>query len=156
MILWRVQALKTFVQKLTALRHLYCLQCYKLLCRFWGLQKACMAGLGCDTFRKLWYKNFYECWIFVSAAKTGDSVCFRSQCVSTPTAAVIDIDILSLEVHSTSIAATRPMTYVGAIGLPMKVRVGFSWSVVENGLFFFTRLNSYIGLFMINSLIWIY
>ncbi|KAG1362600.1 putative RNA polymerase sigma factor sigB [Cocos nucifera] len=57
-------------------------------------------------------------------AKARDSVCFRSQCVSTPTPAVIDFEhILSLEAHSTSSAATRPLTYVGAIGPPMKANI---------------------------------
>ncbi|KAG1354977.1 RNA polymerase sigma factor sigB [Cocos nucifera] len=57
-------------------------------------------------------------------SKGGDSVCFRSQCVSTPTAAVIEIQrIPSLEARSNSLDATRPLTYVGAVGPPMKTGI---------------------------------
>ena len=78
--------------------------------------------------------------VSVSAAKARDSVCFRSQCVSTQTAAVIDIQrIPSLEARSNSLDATRPLTYVGSVGPPMKVRVGFLLKCCRN--VFFTRLN---------------
>ncbi|XP_058085187.1 RNA polymerase sigma factor sigB isoform X2 [Magnolia sinica] len=56
------------------------------------------------------------------AVKAREPVCFR-QCVSSSTTAVIGVDNLrlpSLEDQSTSSAAVRPLTYLGAIGPPAK------------------------------------
>ncbi|XP_072968502.1 RNA polymerase sigma factor sigB-like [Typha angustifolia] len=54
-------------------------------------------------------------------SKSRDSVCFRSQCALNPVAAVIDVERLpSSEAYSTSLAATRPFTYMGALGPPTK------------------------------------
>eukprot|EP00262_Sarcandra_glabra_P022268 TRINITY_DN9827_c0_g1_i2.p1 TRINITY_DN9827_c0_g1~~TRINITY_DN9827_c0_g1_i2.p1 ORF type:complete len:570 (-),score=109.37 TRINITY_DN9827_c0_g1_i2:161-1870(-) len=59
--------------------------------------------------------------------KTRDPVCFRGQCISSTTIAVVDMEKLripSLEAHSASVATVRPLTYVGAIGPPAKANFG--------------------------------
>lgn len=67
-----------------------------------------------------------------SAAKNREPVCFRAQCVlsttttSTATTTVLDVEKLrlpSLEVHSNSVAANRPWTYIGAVGPPTEVKL---------------------------------
>lgn len=56
--------------------------------------------------------------------KSKDHVCVRKNCILSSMTAVVDVDKLqipSLETHSTSLTAVRPLTYVGAIGPPPKV-----------------------------------
>lgn len=51
----------------------------------------------------------------------------RNHCVSSQMAAVIDFDttrVPTLEPRTTSSAVPRPLSYVGAIGPPAKVRIG--------------------------------
>ncbi|XP_068634996.1 RNA polymerase sigma factor sigB-like [Aristolochia californica] len=59
-----------------------------------------------------------------SNSKPREVLFFRVQCLSSATTAVLDsekLHIPSLEAHSTSVAVVRPLTYVGAIGPPMKM-----------------------------------
>ncbi|KAJ4721396.1 RNA polymerase sigma factor [Melia azedarach] len=68
-------------------------------------------------------------------SKNREPVCFRAQCVlsttttSTATTTVLDVEKLrlpSLEVHSNSVAANRPWTYIGAVGPPTEENFGAS------------------------------
>ncbi|KAJ0970969.1 hypothetical protein J5N97_018928 [Dioscorea zingiberensis] len=55
--------------------------------------------------------------------KSRDHISIRKNCVLSSMTAVVDVEKLqipSLETHSTSLAAVRPLTYVGAIGPPPK------------------------------------
>ena len=60
--------------------------------------------------------------------KSKDHVCVRKNCILSSMTAVVDVDKLqipSLETHSTSLTAVKPLTYVGSIGPPPKVRFIF-------------------------------
>ncbi|XP_077234760.1 RNApolymerase sigma subunit 2 [Tasmannia lanceolata] len=60
-----------------------------------------------------------------SHLKIREPVCFRGHCVSLSTTVVVDVEKLqipSLEAHSSSVAAVRPLTYIGAIGPPAKTK----------------------------------
>ncbi|XP_068650395.1 RNA polymerase sigma factor sigB-like [Aristolochia californica] len=57
-------------------------------------------------------------------SKPREVLFLRVQCLSSSTAAVLDSEKLyipSLEAYSTSVAAVRPLTYVGSIGPPAKI-----------------------------------
>lgn len=59
------------------------------------------------------------------AVKSRGPVNFNNQCISSRMMAVIELDKTcgpTLEAHTTSSAVTRPLSYVGAIGPPSKVR----------------------------------
>lgn len=60
----------------------------------------------------------------IHAVKLKDHVCVRKNCILSSMTAVVDVDKLqipSLDTHSSSLTAVRPLTYVGAIGPPPKV-----------------------------------
>lgn len=61
------------------------------------------------------------------AVKPRGPVNVRNQCVSSQMTAVIELDktyVPTLDARTNSSAVTRPLSYVGAIGPPSKVRVG--------------------------------
>ncbi|RZS00815.1 hypothetical protein BHM03_00030592 [Ensete ventricosum] len=66
------------------------------------------------------YNSHYSFLNFLGAARARDSVSSRSQCILSPSTAVIEIEqIPTLEAHSTD--AIRPLKYTAAVGPPKKV-----------------------------------